>query len=73
LPSIRKIRNFRVSPRFRTWAYARKQPPRKAEAALERIKAAAGPFRDLTDIVERALAVSKKQRQRHFRRKTIRG
>ena len=41
---------------FRTWRTL--EPGRRAlaEAALQRIKAAAGLSRDLSDIVERALA-----------------
>jgi aminopeptidase N len=46
----------RLATAFRSWRTLEAGRRGKAEAALQRIKAAAGLSRDLTDIVERALA-----------------
>jgi len=46
----------RLSTAFRSWRTLEETRRGKAEAALQRIKAAAGLSRDLADIVERALA-----------------
>ena len=48
----------RLATAFRTWRTLETGRRAKAEAALRRIKAAANISRDLTDIVERALAAS---------------
>jgi aminopeptidase N len=46
----------RLATAFRTWRTLEDGRRGKAEAALQRIKAAPGLSRDLADIVERALA-----------------
>ncbi len=46
----------RMATAFRTWRTLEPGRRAKAQAALERIKAATGLSRDLADIVERALA-----------------
>ena len=46
----------RLATAFRSWRTLEAGRRGKAEAALQRIKAAAGLSRDLADIVERALA-----------------
>jgi aminopeptidase N len=48
----------RLATAFRAWRMLESSRRAKAEAALKRIKAVPGLSRDLTDIVERALAVS---------------
>jgi aminopeptidase N len=46
----------RLATAFRTWRTLEAGRRGKAEAALRRIKVMAGLSRDVTDIVERALA-----------------